>query len=505
MSSTVGKNPDQSSGRESAPAPEDRTKSISSNSILATAAFAMQWSFMTTCLIFPVATQEAVGPTLTILPALCGLAAFTAVCFIRRNEHLAATRLSARSSSPLGAALSVPLLSMMAASAFGLQATPATQAVGWLLWGIGQAIALPAIGRIQAIFDRDEPNRTVSPTLVFISFACVALFGCLSLFAPDPFRSFLPAIYLLISLLCAMPCHKKVGENELRGKSDAVYHGKPSPKALSPLIVGATFSLLLCYCITYYGMSETLGVVSLSALIGAGGMLLVVWFTKVKVVNSFIERCYFPVTAFSFFLISVLPGDLRIVPACIAASMFFAFSAFHWSLLIALTRRSSQASAGHFSYGLLSPGGGLCIGWATASAYALAGGNMSSPFTLFFGWIVAYIIVLSIAPYASDPTFEIDMLDPDAVTSGADDRSGNSWERACGSLAERCGLSPREQEVFTMLARGRNVEHIAETLVISGNTAKTHKYRIYRKLEVTTHQELLDTVEREERQLLLSQ
>lgn len=269
--------------------------------------------------------------------------------------------------------------------------------------------------------------------------------------------------------------------------------------------MGATFSLLLCYCITYYGMSETLGIVSLSALIGAGGMLLVVWFTKVKVVNSFIERCYFPITACSFFLISVLQSDLRIVPACIAASMFFAFAAFHWSLLIALTRKASQASAGHFSYGLLSPGGGLCIGWATASAYALAGGSMSSPFTLFFGWIVAYIIVLSIAPYASDPTFEIDMLDPDTAHSDVDDRSGNSWERACSSLAEHSGLSPREREVFTMLARGRNVEHIAEAFVISGNTAKTHKYRIYRKLDVTTHQELLDAVEREERKLILSQ
>lgn len=37
-----------------------------------------------------------------------------------------------------------------------------------------------------------------------------------------------------------------------------------------------------------------------------------------------------------------------------------------------------------------------------------------------------------------------------------------------------------------MLAHGRNVGYISETLFIAENTAKTHKYRIYRKL-VNTH------------------
>lgn len=121
---------------------------------------------------------------------------------------------------------------------------------------------------------------------------------------------------------------------------------------------------------------------------------------------------------------------------------------------------------------------------------------------LFFGWVVAYVLVISIAPYASDPLFEIDLLSPETRTASPADRSENSWERACEKLADECGLSPREREVFALLAHGRNAEYISTTLFISNNTAKTHKYRIYRKLEVGTHQELLDKVEATESRIL---
>lgn len=69
------------------------------------------------------------------------------------------------------------------------------------------------------------------------------------------------------------------------------------------------------------------------------------------------------------------------------------------------------------------------------------------------------------------------------------------WKTTCSEIAKLYQLSPRETEVFMLLAKGRNVAFIQEDLVISPHTAKTHIANVYRKLEVHSSQELLDLVE----------
>lgn len=61
-------------------------------------------------------------------------------------------------------------------------------------------------------------------------------------------------------------------------------------------------------------------------------------------------------------------------------------------------------------------------------------------------------------------------------------------------MAERCGLTPREQEVFLLLCQGRNRNVVAEMLGLSLNIAKVHVGRIYTKPCVNSHQELLDVL-----------
>lgn len=55
------------------------------------------------------------------------------------------------------------------------------------------------------------------------------------------------------------------------------------------------------------------------------------------------------------------------------------------------------------------------------------------------------------------------------------------FERAVASIAEKFDLTKREREVLSYLALGRSVRFVAETLVISENTAWTHAKRIYAK------------------------
>lgn len=68
-------------------------------------------------------------------------------------------------------------------------------------------------------------------------------------------------------------------------------------------------------------------------------------------------------------------------------------------------------------------------------------------------------------------------------------------EDRCAALSEEWGLTKREQEIFVMLARGRNVAYIQDHYTISRNTVKSHIKHIYAKLGVHSHQELIDLVE----------
>lgn len=71
-----------------------------------------------------------------------------------------------------------------------------------------------------------------------------------------------------------------------------------------------------------------------------------------------------------------------------------------------------------------------------------------------------------------------------------------TFDERCRALASQYGLTPRELEVFQMLARGRDRAYIQDQLVVSRNTVKAHVKHIYAKLDIHSHQDLIDLVEK---------
>lgn len=67
--------------------------------------------------------------------------------------------------------------------------------------------------------------------------------------------------------------------------------------------------------------------------------------------------------------------------------------------------------------------------------------------------------------------------------------------RKVASIAREHDLTPREVEVFDLLARGRSIPYIRDALVISKETASTHAKHVYSKLGVHSRQELIDLVQ----------
>lgn len=66
------------------------------------------------------------------------------------------------------------------------------------------------------------------------------------------------------------------------------------------------------------------------------------------------------------------------------------------------------------------------------------------------------------------------------------------------TLAAIHRLTPRETEVFALLAQGRSIPYIRDELIISRETAATHAKHIYAKLGVHSRQELIDLVQKRE-------
>ena len=71
----------------------------------------------------------------------------------------------------------------------------------------------------------------------------------------------------------------------------------------------------------------------------------------------------------------------------------------------------------------------------------------------------------------------------------------DALEGRCAETSTSFGLTPRESEILSLLAHGRNAAYIQEKLVLSRNTVKTHVQNIYAKLGVHSQQELIDVVE----------
>lgn len=83
---------------------------------------------------------------------------------------------------------------------------------------------------------------------------------------------------------------------------------------------------------------------------------------------------------------------------------------------------------------------------------------------------------------------------PVSVESEADAVAAHerSLHERIAAIPERFGISLREAEIMELFAQGRSANWIAEELVISKNTVRSHIRSIYTKLDVHTRQELLD-------------
>ena len=112
-------------------------------------------------------------------------------------------------------------------------------------------------------------------------------------------------------------------------------------------------------------------------------------------------------------------------------------------------------------------------------------------FELALAVILLLLFVFEFTPLLTD---RLESGSADGTTDGGKE---DAFAARIATLVEQGGLTPREQDVLVALARGRSAQYVADTFVVSKETARTHIRHVYQKLEVHSREELMDLVESE--------
>lgn len=156
-----------------------------------------------------------------------------------------------------------------------------------------------------------------------------------------------------------------------------------------------------------------------------------------------------------------------------------------WATLVSIASKNYMAAIPCLSWGRLASTLGLLIGGVlgqtpegfTAVALVFVLGSFLALRGISFDRIAAEIVPVD------EPLPPVDH---------------ESLESRCEHVARLFGLTNRERDVLTLLARGYSGSAIQEELVLSKNTVKSYVRSIYRKLDVHSQQEVIYRVEGQE-------
>lgn len=164
-----------------------------------------------------------------------------------------------------------------------------------------------------------------------------------------------------------------------------------------------------------------------------------------------------------------------------------------WVICCEAAHRTPSASTALFSIALLAPSAGVLAGTLLIPYLGTTGKTVA---------LVALAVYLAASAFSwtkegtkQVSTNETTAQPADDVQNNAASTSPTHFQQRCLEIAGEAKLSPRETEVFLYLARGHSQVFVAQELVVSENTVRTHVRNIYRKLGVSSKEELLSCIE----------
>lgn len=276
------------------------------------------------------------------------------------------------------------------------------------------------------------------------------------------------------------------------------------------LSVPAFFSVASCGVVYGFMTIEVSCLGPVAALIGGasglfGVLLALAWCalgSKVDIDIGIVQRIVLPLLVASTLLLPVFQGYARVVCACLALAALAHSEIFNWYSVSIDNYEFRLHPVRRFALRQVPAWAGFFAGCIFAYCLVFVFHAEGSAFSLAMA-ALAIAVVVAFSVYGGDESktkarFN-DLIGVAEKTAASfvqpEARYESRFRRQCAEVVEQHFLTPREAEVFALLAKGRNAEYIANQLVVSPATVKSHIYHIYQKLGVNSQQRLMDLVD----------
>lgn len=298
------------------------------------------------------------------------------------------------------------------------------------------------------------------------------------------------------------------------------------PAFLSVASCGAVYGFMTIE-VCYQGPAAAL----VGGASGAFGCLLAfAWYrmgSRIDLDVGIVQRISLPLLVASLLMMPLFEGPVRIFWACVALAALAHNQMYTWFSVSIENYEFCLHPVRRFALRQTPSWIGFCVGCFLAFAAAFVLKLQGEGLYLLTG-VFAIVLVVAFSVYGGDESKNKERLDSliDAAAqtavavagvdaASAEDAPADAAEQAgegegasggesfyagrfrtrCDEVAREFSLTPRESEVFALLAKGRNAEYIANQLVVTPATIKSHIYHIYQKLGVNSQQRLMDLMD----------
>jgi DNA-binding CsgD family transcriptional regulator/MFS family permease len=239
--------------------------------------------------------------------------------------------------------------------------------------------------------------------------------------------------------------------------------------------------------------SSDLSIIGIAFSLAGGALALIPWLdrNKDKMLHGSFQKFLFPLLVIGLLPMPFTSGLPYGLCVFILIASYMCFSIVNYDSLIRLASHDGCSPLYLLGRGRTPLLLGTTIGYAIGLIVSSANGNGDD--ILVF---ISLSLTLLLAVFVSFVPFEKDRFTEEYrdKSNEVQDKTGR-WRARCLVISGKFGLSARETEIFNLLAKGHGTEFIQNKLFISAHTVKTHTYNIYKKMKISSREELIALVE----------
>ena len=210
------------------------------------------------------------------------------------------------------------------------------------------------------------------------------------------------------------------------------------------------------------------------------------------------SRVYLPLCILTSFLVATMMPQVLPVAMVIAIIFVFYQGLSNATFLVGYARAFNESVMYKLSEGRFPPLigllGGICVSLLVEQFEASLSPVVWTVIPCLGCMLAVFTYTLQIFNQGNPVNEGVVRNLDDGIESpwlGDDAQEMEAFKQRCQKFAQEKQLTPRETEVFFLLACGYNTVSIAEVLMVSPSTVKTHFYRIYTKVDMHSQQEII--------------